>query len=136
MDILLYCRIILIFVYSWIFITMIVSVITHTIIHDYYDFKKFNSMIIWFCQLYLKRNGLTNTYLDRTDIINYGYRFSKCYGCVIAGHCKHCGCDTVGKFNNPDEVCSANKFGVNMTKEQIDNYFLNPNSNFKINIEE
>jgi hypothetical protein len=103
---------------------------------DYFNPKKINHVLIWFCQLYLKKNGLTNTYLTREDIINYGFRFSKCYPCIIAGKCVDCNCDAEGKFNNPHETCSSNKFGIFQNKEQIDNYYLNPNSKFKINVTE
>lgn len=107
-----------------------------TRLKDYFNPKKIHHVIIWFCQLYLKKSGLTNTYLTREDIFNYGYRFAKCYDCVIAGKCIDCQCDIAGKFNNPNETCSMKKFGTFNSKEELDEYFSNPANNFKITVKE
>ena len=118
------------------YLVVIISIITHTDPWDYFDYKRWRSVSIWLAKLYLKSQGETTTYLDRTQIFNYGYRFSKCYPCVIAGKCIKCNCNIEGRFNNFTDTCSDDKFGEALSKEEIDEYFFNPNNKFEITVKE
>lgn len=117
-------------------LVVIISIITNTDPWDYFDLKRWRSVSIWLAKLYLKSQGETNTYLNRVQIFNYGYRFAKCYPCVIAGKCIKCNCDIEGRFNNFTDICSDDKFGEALTEQEIDEYFSNSINEFKIIVKE
>lgn len=115
---------------------MLVARYTNTNWEDYYNIARWRSFYIWLLKLQLVRFGENDVYLNREEFIQYGYRFAKCYDCLIAGKCKDCGCDAEGRFNSTTDMCSAGKWGPFVDKDIINDYFNNPNLEFNIKVTE
>lgn len=128
---------IIIIIVSILYIPALIARYTNTNYYDYFNYKRWKSFTIWLAKKYLKYNNETNTYLTREEIINYGYRFSKCYECIIEGKCVHCGCNAEGRFNNKTDFCSNDKWGSFIKIEDIEEILLNDNGKLnkeKLNI--
>jgi hypothetical protein len=78
--------------------------------------------------------GETNTYLTRGQLIQYGYRVAHCFECIKAGQCVHCGCDAEGRMNSATDSCSAGKWGMMITEEQLDEYLNHPETKLQLKV--
>jgi hypothetical protein len=118
------------------FLIHCIAVYTNTLPEDYYDPKRWRAFYIFLLKKHLRYLDGSEIYLSREELIQYGYRFAKCYKCIINGYCIECGCHAEGRFNGRSDTCSANRWGIFIDKKDLDEYLLNPNLNFEINVKE
>jgi len=101
-----------------------VAVYTNTDPFDYYDYRRWKSFISFLAKKWLVyageiKRGEEVRVLTKSELIQYGYRFAKCYKCIISGTCKNCGCNAVGRVNNKQDSCSLDKFGTFLNETEL-----------------
>jgi len=101
------------------YLIFLIARFTDTDPFDYYDPKRWKAFYVWLLKKQLKSLGETTTYLERHELIQMAYRVGQCWECIKEGKCQNCGCDTEGRMNGEDDVCSAGKWGVKLTKEEF-----------------
>ncbi len=102
---------------------------------DIFSPKRWKAVYIWLIKKQLKFFGENNTYLTKNELLQYSYRVAKCTDCLLEGKCKHCGCDTEGRMNGVTDSCSAGKFGVFLTDEELDELLKENKLVFNVKIE-
>lgn len=118
------------------YLIFVIAVYTNTDPFDYYNPKRWRSFTIYLAKLYLHKNNETDKYLTQSELIQYGYRFAKCYDCIISGTCKNCGCDAVGRVNGKTDFCSLDKWGEFLPDEEVLSIFKDPDFKFEIIVNE
>lgn len=102
---------------------------------DIFSPVRWKAVYIWVLKKQLKYFKETNTYLTKNELLQYSYRVAKCTDCLLEGKCKHCGCDTEGRMNGVTDSCSAGKFGVFLTDEELDELLKENKLVFNVKIE-
>lgn len=105
-------------------------------IKDLFSPRRWRSFYIWLIKKHLKAMGESNTYLTRSELIQYSYRVANCFECIKAGKCVHCGCDAEGRMNNRTDSCSDGKWGMMISEEELDEYLNDPETKLTFKIEE
>lgn len=104
----------------------ILALITKTKFLDYFKPKRWKSFISYLAKKWLIYSGEIKTgeearVLTKSELIQYGYRFAKCYECIIKGNCINCNCNAIGRVNNKTDVCSLKKFGLFLEDQELEN---------------
>lgn len=101
------------------YLVFLIARFTNTDPLDYYEPGRWKAFYIWLLKKQLKGFGETTTYLERHEMIQMAYRVGQCWECIKEGKCQNCGCDTEGRMNGDNDVCSAGKWGIKLTKEEF-----------------
>jgi len=124
------------------YIVFILASITNTDPFDWYDNRRWKSFISYLAKKWLVYSGEIKVgeearVLTKSELIQYGYRFAKCYECIIKGQCINCSCDAVGKVNNKTDFCSLEKFGIFLEDVELEDLIKQGVFNtLKITVEE
>ena len=74
--------------------------------------NRWKAFIVWILRRMLTAlGGEAKQILSVHEIENIVYRMRTCSECVEQGTCVHCGCNTMGRMQEPTESCSAGKWG-------------------------
>lgn len=89
---------------------------------DIFSPNRWKAVVVWWLKKILIKLDNSDKYLTKNELLQYSYRVAQCSDCLQAGKCKHCGCDSEGRLNGVTDSCSAGKWGVMLTDEEMDNF--------------
>jgi len=93
---------------------------------DFYRPKRWKSFLIWILKKRLRKMDGSEIYLEKHELIQYAYRVAKCFECIRVGKCVNCKCDAEGRMNNRTDACSAEKWGLFLSKEEFAEVLKDP----------
>lgn len=100
---------------------------------DIFSPVRWRAVYVWLLKRNLKYLGENDKYLTTNELLQYSYRVAKCSDCLQAGKCLHCGCDAEGRLNGVTDKCSAGKWKMMLTDEEMSDILKD--SEYKFNVE-
>lgn len=94
---------------------------------------RWKAVVVWLLKKTLRKLDNSEIYLKKNELLQYAYRVANCADCVQEGKCVNCKCDAEGRLNGRTDVCSAGKWGVMLTDDEMDNFLKNNELIFTVN---